>query len=131
MIDANFGLVSVVRQKNPAIQGTHYMIHKASLVSKTIPKRLHKHSSVVINDFDMFKVQSSTLESSASFVKIWMPIILLFYITLKLYELSKGNMLSGVFELRDKVKLLLIAKNMYLVYLADILEALNRLNKKL
>ena len=48
MIGANSGLISLVKQKNPAIQGTHCMIHKAALVSKTIPKRLHEHMSVVI-----------------------------------------------------------------------------------
>ena len=41
MIGAKSGLISLVNQKNPAIEGTHCMIHKASLVSKTIPRRLH------------------------------------------------------------------------------------------
>ena len=58
--------------------------------------------------------------------------------------LSKGNMLSCIFELRE-VKLLLVAKqkydlllafggdgfSTYLAYLADIFKALNQLNKKL
>ena len=58
--------------------------------------------------------------------------------------LSKGNMLSRIFELR-KVKLFLFAKqkhdlllafggdefSTYLAYLADIFEALNQLSKKL
>ena len=35
MIGANSGLISLVKQRNPAIQGTHCMIHKAALVSKT------------------------------------------------------------------------------------------------
>ena len=48
MIGENSGLISLVKQKNPAFQGTHCMIHKAALVSKTIPKRLHEHMSVVI-----------------------------------------------------------------------------------
>ena len=48
IIGANSELVSLVKQKNPAIQGTHCTIHKAALVSKTIPKRLHEHMSVVI-----------------------------------------------------------------------------------
>ena len=34
MIGANSGLVSLVKQKNPAIEGTHCMIHKEALVSK-------------------------------------------------------------------------------------------------
>ena len=59
--------------------------------------------------------------------------------------LSKGNMLSRIFELREEVKLFLVAKqkhdlllafggdgfSTYLAYLADIFEALNQLNKKL
>ena len=48
MIVANSGLISPVKQINPAIQGTHCVIHKATLVSKTIPKRLHDRMSVVI-----------------------------------------------------------------------------------
>ena len=58
--------------------------------------------------------------------------------------LSKGNMLSRIFELRE-VKLFLVAKqkndrlfafdgdkfSLYLAYLADIFETLNQLNKKL
>ena len=59
--------------------------------------------------------------------------------------LSKGNMLSRIFELREEVKLFLVAKQKhdlllafgeygfftYLAYLANIFEALNQLNKKL
>ena len=47
MIGASSGLISLVKQKNPAIQGTHCMIHKAALVSKTVPKRLHERMSAV------------------------------------------------------------------------------------
>ena len=47
MIGANSGLVSLIKQKNPTIQGTNCMIHKAALVSKTIPKRLYEHLSVL------------------------------------------------------------------------------------
>ena len=75
-----------------------------------------------------------------------MPIILRFYTTLKFAGCQKGTyMLSPIFELRE-VKLFLVAKqkhdlfllafggdgfSTYLAYLADILEALNELNKKL
>ena len=59
--------------------------------------------------------------------------------------LSKGNMLSRIFELKEEVKLFVVAKqkhdlllafggdgfSRYLAYLADIFEALNQLNKKL
>ena len=59
--------------------------------------------------------------------------------------LSKGNMLSRIFELREEVKLFSVAKQKhdlllafgrdgfftYLTFFADIFEALNQLNKKL
>ena len=58
---------------------------------------------------------------------------------------SKGNILSRIFELREEIKLFLVAKQksfvgiwwrrifyiLSLAYLADIFEALNQLNKKL
>ena len=75
-----------------------------------------------------------------------MPIIVRFYTTLKFAGCQKGTyMLSRIFELREEVKLFLVAKqkhdlllafggdgfSTYLAYLADIFEALNELNKKL
>ena len=79
MIGANSGLISLVKQKN----------HKAALVSKTIPKRLHERMSVVIKVVNY--VKSSTLDSSASFVKIWMSIILRFNTRLKFAGCQKGT----------------------------------------
>ena len=61
MIGANSGLISLVKQKNPAVQGTHCMIHKASLVSKTIPRRLHTNLSVIIKVVNY--VKSSALNT--------------------------------------------------------------------
>ena len=63
----------------------------------------------------------------------------------QVFWLSKGNMLSCFFELREEVKLFLVAKqkndlllafggdkySTYLAYLADIFKTLNQLNKKL
>ena len=147
MIGANSGLISVVKRKNPAIQGTHCMIHKAALVSKTIPKRLHEHMSVVIKVVNY--VKSSALNTRL-FSKLCKDMdadhtALLYHIQVR--WLSKGNMLSRIFEIREEVKLFLVAKQKhdlllafggdgfsiyrYLAYLADIFEALNQLNKKL
>ena len=145
MIGANSGLTSLVKQKNPAIQGTHCMIHKAALVSKTIPKRLHEHMSVVTKVVNY--VKSSALNTRL-FSKLCKDMdadhAALLYQT-QVCWLSKGNMLSHIFELREEVKLFSVAKqkhdlllafggdgfSTYLAYLADIFEALNQLNKKL
>ena len=145
MIGANSGLVSSVKQKNPAIQGTHCMIHKAALVSKTIPKRLHEHLSVVIKVINY--VKSSALNTQL-FSKLCKDLdanhTALLYNT-QICWLSKGNMLSRIFDPRKEVKLFLVAKqkndlllafggdeySTYLAYLADIFKTLNQLNKKL
>ena len=144
MIGANSGLISLVKQKNPAIQGTHHMIHKAALVSKTIPKRLREQMFVVIKVVNY--VKSSALNTRL-FSKLCKDMdadhtALLYHTQVR--WLSKRNMLSRIFELRE-VKLFLVAKqkhdlllafsgdgfSTYLAYLADIFEALNQLNKKL
>ena len=145
MISANSGLISLIKQKNPAIQGTHCMIDKAVLVSKTIPKRLHKHMSVVIKVVNY--VKSSALNTrliSKLCEDMDADHTALLYQT-QVRWLSKGNMLFRIFEPREEVKLFLVAKqkhdlllafggdgfSTYLAYLADIFKALNQLNKKL
>ena len=144
MSGANSGLISLVKQKNPAIQGTHCMIHKAVLVSKTIPKKLHEHMSVVIKVVNY--VKSSVLNArllSMLCKDMDADHTALLYQT-QVRWLSKGNVLSRIFKLRE-VKLFLVAKqkhdfllafggdgfSTYLADLANILEALNQLNKKL
>ena len=115
------------------------MIHKAALVSKTIPKRLHEHMSVVIKVVNY--VKSSALNTRL-FSKLCKDMdadhTALLYQT-QVRWLSKRNMLSRIFELREEVKLFLVAKlkhdlllafggdgfSTYLAYLADIFEALN------
>ena len=145
MIGANSGLISMVKQKHPAIQGTLCMIHKATLVSKTIPKRLHEHMSVVIKVINYVK---SLAPNTRLFRKLCKDMdadhtAILYHTQVR--WLSKGNMLFRIFELREEVKLFLVAKqkydlllafggdgfSAYLAYLDDICEALNQLNTKL
>ena len=144
MIGANSGLISLVKKKNPAIQGTHCMIHKAALVLKTIPKRLHEHMSVVIKVVNY--VKSSALNTRL-FSKLCNEMVadhttLLYHTQVR--WLSKGNVFSRIFELREEVKLFFVAKqnhdillafggdgfSIYLAYLADIFEALNQPKKQ-
>ena len=110
MIGANSGLIFLVKQKNPAIQGTHCMIYKTVLVSKTIPKRLHEHMSVVIKVVSY--VKSSPLNTRL-FSKLCKDMnadhTALLYQT-QVRWLSKGNVLSRIFEQREEVKLFLVAK---------------------
>ena len=121
------------------------MIHKVALISKTVPKRLHEHLSVVIKVVNY--VKSSALNTRL-FSKLCKDMdanhtALLYHTQIR--WLSKGNMLSHIFELREEVKLFLVAKpkddlllafggddfSTYLTYVVDIFETLNQLNKKL
>ena len=145
MIGGQSGLISLVKQKNPAVQGTHCMIYKVPLVSKTIPRRLHEHMSMVIKVVNY--VKSSALNTRL-FSKLCKDMdadhsALLYHTQVR--WLSKGNMLSRIFKLREEVKLFLLAKQKHdlllafggdgffthLACLADIFEALNQLHKKL
>ena len=145
MFGANSGLISLVKQNNPAIQGTHCMIHKAALVSKTIPKRLHERMCVVIKVVNYVK---SLAFNTRLFSKLCKDMdadhtALLYHTQVR--WLSKGNMLSRIFELREEVKLFLVAKqkhdlllafggdefSTHLAYLADIFEAVRQLNQTL
>ena len=109
MSSANSGLFSLVKQKNPAIQGTHCMIHKAVLVSKTIPKKLHAHMSVVIKVVNYVK---SSVLNARLLSKLCKDMdadhTALLYQT-QVRWLSKGNVLSRIFKLRE-IKLFLVAK---------------------
>ena len=109
MIGANSGLISLVKQKNPAIQKTHYMIHKEALVPKTISKRLHEHLSAVIKVVNYVK---SLALNTRIFSKLCKDMdanhTALLYHT-QVCWLSKRNMLSRIFEVRE-VKLCLVAK---------------------
>ena len=138
MIGANSGLICLVKQKNPAIQGTHCMIHKTALVSKPF-RRDFTNICLVIKV--VIYVKSPALNTRL-FSKLCKGIdadhTALLYQT-QVRWLSKGNMLSRIFELREEVKLFLVAKqkhdfllafggdgfSTYLAYLADIFEALN------
>ena len=121
------------------------MIHKAALVSKTIPKRLHEHMSVVIKVVNYVKSSALNTRLFSKLCKDMDADHTAFLYYTQVRWLSKGNMLSRIFELREEVKLFLVEKqkhdlllafggdgfSTYLAYLADIFEALNQLNKKL
>ena len=144
IIGANFGLVSLIKQKNPAIQGTHCMIHKEALVFKTIPTRLHEHLSVVMKVVCYVKSSALNTQLFSKFCKNMDANHTALLYQTQVRWLSKMNMLSRIYQLRE-VTLLLVAKqkndlllafggdkfSTYLAYLADIFETLNQVNKNL
>ena len=85
------------------------MIHKAALISKTIPKRLHEHLSVVIKVINYVKSSAFNTRLFKLCKDMDANHTALLYHT-QVCWLSKGNMLSRIFELREEVKLFLVAK---------------------
>lgn len=49
MLGSRSGFVGLVKQKQPGVRGTHCMIHREALASKTILKNLHADLVVIIN----------------------------------------------------------------------------------
>ena len=114
MIGANSRLVSLIKQKNPAIQGTHCMIPKEALVLKTIPKRPHEHLSVVIKVVNYCNSALNTRLFSKLCKDMDANHTALLYHT-RVCWLSKRNMLSRILKLKE-VKLFLVAKQKMIYY---------------
>ena len=130
-----------------------------SLSNDTIKSRIHEMSdnikSKVLSKIDSSPVFALQLDESIDISNLSQLLVYVrdvaderineeflfcrFYITLKFAGCQKGNMLSRIFELREEVKLFLVAKQKhdlllafggdgfftYLAYLADIFEVLN------
>ncbi|XP_076038062.1 protein FAM200C-like [Oratosquilla oratoria] len=145
MLGSRSVFVTLVKQKNPAVESTHCLIHKEVLASRTLPKNFKQHLETVINDVNFTK-------SSALSTRLFRRLCegmgadhesLLFHTQVR--WLSKGNMLQRVLELFDEVVAFLRAQEnvvllealedeffrVRLSYLSDIFSALNELNRKL
>ena len=49
MMGSRSGFVTLVKQKNPTIRGSHCVIHRQALAAKTLPQRLNLVLEIVIN----------------------------------------------------------------------------------
>ena len=145
MLGCRSGFVTLVKQKNPAVESTHCLIHKEALASRTLPKNFKQHLETVIKVVNFIK-------GSALNTRLFRRLCegmeadhesLLFHTQVR--WLSKGNMLQRVLELFDEVVAFLRAQEnvvllealegeffrVRLSYLSDIFSALNELNRKL
>lgn len=145
MMGSRSGFISLVKNKNNAVIGTHCFIHREALATKTLPQSLSQVLSGVIKVVNYIKNHAS---QERFFKKMCLDLesdhTSLLYFT-RVRWLSCGNMLTRVLnlftviktflEIQGKTELLsLLNEEVFLKkmsYLVDFFEILNQLNLKL
>ncbi|KAF2348878.1 protein of unknown function DUF4371 [Trinorchestia longiramus] len=107
MIGSRSEFVKLVKEKNPDVTGTHCVIHRQSLASKTLPGNLRSSMNLAIKVVKF--VKNSSLNSRL-FVALCSDLgtdykTLLFHTEVR--WLSKGNMLCRLYELKNEVEIFL------------------------
>ncbi|XP_076047318.1 protein FAM200C-like [Oratosquilla oratoria] len=112
MLGSPSGFITFVKQKNPAVESTHCLIHKEVLASRTLPKNFKQHLETVIN------------------VVKWLSKGNMLQRVLELFDEVVAFLLA-----QEDVMLLEALEGEFfrvrLAYLSDIFSALNELNSKL
>lgn len=145
MLGSRSGFIQLVKEKNPNVITIHCFIHRQALAAKTLSNELYEVLKLCIKIVNY--VKKSALNTRL-FTALCEDLgtehkTLLFHTEVR--WLSKGNMLSRLFELRDEViQFLEIQKQSELflefkkpwvqvifAYLSDIFDSLNTLNLKL
>ena len=139
MLGCRSGFITRVKQKNPGAVGTHCVIHREALASKTLPAAMKNKLAIVIRIVNFIK---SSAVNSRLFSQRCKQMDsnhenLLFHTNVR--WLSKGNMLALVYGLKDEVSIFLEFQGkqdlllpfqsqefqLTMAYLVDIFEALN------
>lgn len=142
MIGSRSGFIARIKQISPNAVGSHCVIHREALASRTLPAAMKDHLAIIIRAVNFVKTSAV---NTRLFTKLCQDMdsnheTLLFHTSVR--WLSKGNMLARVYDMRDELKLFLEAHGkkdlllpftsekfqLELAYLVDIFEALNNLN---
>uniref|UniRef100_K7FE96 Uncharacterized protein n=1 Tax=Pelodiscus sinensis TaxID=13735 RepID=K7FE96_PELSI len=129
MLGSRSRLVTLVKEKNPAVITAHCIIHTQALAAKTLPDDLCDSLNLAIKIVNF--VKNSALNTRL-FDALCTDLgadhkTLLFH--MQIQWLSKGNLLLRSFELKDEVEILLNQqKKSYIMHLWT---SLNNLNLKL
>jgi hypothetical protein len=145
MLGSRSGLAALIKKKNPSAITTHCVIHRQALAAKTLPEcfAITMKTAIKVVNFikrsalhtRLFKKLCSDMNSEHE--------TLLFHTEVR--WLSKGNMLSRLYQLREEVKLFLTNKEnkelldqfsqlkfqIHFAYLVDFFAQLNKLNLQL
>ena len=107
MLGCRSGFITRVKQKNPDTVGTHCVIHREALASKTLPAAMKNKLAIVIRIVNFIK---SSAVNSRLFSQLCKQMDfnhenLLFHTNVR--WLSKRNMLARVYGLKDEVSIFL------------------------
>src|SRR5258705_4214249 len=145
MLGSRSGFLKLTKEQNPDIIGTHCVIHREALASKTLPHELNCSLKMAVKVVNSAKTSAlNTRLFEALCIHLGADHKTLIFHT-EVRWLSKGNMLGRLYELKSEVEIFLLSQkindlydaftNDYfifsLAYLSDIFEALNNLNLKL
>ena len=110
MLGSRGGFVTKIKQKSPNAVGTHCVIHREALASKTLPGALYETLALAIKVVNYVKAITVYTRLFAMLCKDMEADHekLLFQTAVR--WLSKGNMLARLYELREEVKLFLEAQ---------------------
>ncbi|KAI8124810.1 Zinc finger BED domain-containing protein 5 [Lucilia cuprina] len=144
MMGSHSGFLKMAKENNKNMIGSHCVIHRHALASKTLPVELKNALQTAIDIVNFIK--SSALRTRL-FEALCIDLNteqtkLLFHTEVR--WLSKGNMLKRLYNLKTEVEIFLLEKNeilfkkftekyfiFYFAYICDFFEALNNLNLKL
>nr|XP_039257154.1 protein ZBED8-like [Styela clava] len=142
MIGSRSEFIARIKQKNSDVIGSHCVIHRDALASKTLSTSMKDKLAIIIRTVNYIKTSAVNTRMFAKFCKDMDCNYenLLFHTNVR--WLSKGNMLARVYEMRNELTLFLEAQEKYdlllyfksdefvlvMAYLVDIFESLNKLN---
>ena len=142
MLASGSGFIARIKQKSPNAVGTHCVIHREALASKTLTAAMKDKLAIAIRVVNFVKASVTNTRLFNHLCKEMDSTYetLLFHTTVR--WLSKGNMLGSVYDMREEVRrfleshrkqglLLSFASQEFqltLAYLADLFESINHLN---
>ena len=109
MLGFRSGFIARIKQKSPNAVGSHCVMHREALASRTLPATMKDKLAIIIQAVNFVKTSAVNTRLFAKLCKDMDSNheTLLFHTSVR--WLSKGIMLACVYEMRDELKLFLEA----------------------
>ena len=142
MLASRSGFIARIKQKSPNAVGTHCVIHREALASKTLTAAMKDKLAIAIRVVNFVKASATNTRLFNHLCKEMDSAYKTYLFRPAVRRLSKGNMLDRVYDMREEVRRFLESHwkqdlllsftsqefQLTLAYLVDIFESLNHLN---